>query len=59
MWGNDFAHAASDWPNSQRALAEMFVGVPEEEQYQMLVGNVASFFGIEVERPAKVGATAG
>ncbi len=56
MWGNDFAHAASDWPNSQRALAEMFVGVPEEEQYQMLVGNVASFFAIEVERPAKVGA---
>ncbi len=52
IWGNDFAHAASDWPNSQRALAEMFRDVPEEEQYAMLVGNVARFFGIEVERPA-------
>jgi predicted TIM-barrel fold metal-dependent hydrolase len=58
IWGNDFAHAASDWPNSQRALAEMFVGVPEDEQYAMLVGNTARFFGIEVERPAKVGAAA-
>jgi uncharacterized protein len=58
VWGNDFAHAASDWPNSQRALGGMMAGVPADERYQMLVGNIASFLNIEVERPTPARAAA-
>ena len=29
IWGTDFAHAASDFPNSQKCLTEDFAGVPE------------------------------
>jgi predicted TIM-barrel fold metal-dependent hydrolase len=44
MWGSDFAHAASDFPNSQTCLAEDFNGVPENEIRAMLVDNCVRFF---------------
>jgi predicted TIM-barrel fold metal-dependent hydrolase len=44
MWGTDFAHAASDFPNSQKCLAEDFEGVPENEKRAMLVDNCVRFF---------------
>jgi len=47
LWGSDFAHAASDWPNSRRVIDETFVGVPEDERYRMLAGNVIDFFHLD------------
>ncbi|HZT05635.1 MAG TPA: amidohydrolase family protein [Chloroflexota bacterium] len=44
MWGSDFAHAASDWPNSRKLIERDFVGVPDDERYQMLAGNAIEFF---------------
>jgi predicted TIM-barrel fold metal-dependent hydrolase len=44
MWGSDFAHAASDFPNSQKCLAEDFAGVPEKEKRAMLVDNCVKYF---------------
>ena len=38
MWGTDFAHAASEYPNSQKHLEEDFAGVPENERRAMLGG---------------------
>lgn len=44
IWGSDFAHAASDWPNSRKTIADSFAGVPDAECYAMLAGNVIRFF---------------
>ncbi len=44
MWGGDFPHVESEWPNSQKVLAERFAGVPEEEQHKMVVGYAIEFF---------------
>lgn len=46
-WGSDFAHAASDWPNSQKIIKEDFEGVPEDERYAILAGNMVRFYGLE------------
>jgi predicted TIM-barrel fold metal-dependent hydrolase len=44
LWGTDFAHAASEWPNSVKVMEQDFAGVPEDEKHAMLVGNAAKFF---------------
>ena len=47
LWGGDFPHVESDWPNSRAVLAESFIGVPEEEQYKMVAGNAIEFFHLD------------
>ena len=47
MWGSDFSHAASNFPFSRQLLDKQFAGVPEEERYQMTVGNAVKFFHLE------------
>ncbi len=44
LWGADFPHVESEWPNSRKVLAERFANVPEEEQHKMVVGNAIEFF---------------
>ena len=48
MWGNDYPHDEGTFPHSQEAIERTFVGVLEEEKYQMLVGNAARFYGLPV-----------
>jgi predicted TIM-barrel fold metal-dependent hydrolase len=47
IWGGDFPHVESDWPNSGAALARQFEGVPEEEQAMMVAGNAARFLRLQ------------
>jgi predicted TIM-barrel fold metal-dependent hydrolase len=47
IWGSDFPHVVTDWPNSQRALDEQMFGVPAEERARMESGNLLAFLGIE------------
>ncbi len=47
MWGNDFPHSAGDWPHSRQVIKEMFKGIPEDEQYKLLVSNAVEFFHLE------------
>lgn len=47
MWGSDFAHAASDWPNSLASIEKSFAGVPERERRLMLAGNAVRFFHLD------------
>jgi hypothetical protein len=47
MWGGDFPHVESDWPNSRALLAERFIGVPEEEQHKMVARNAVEFFHLD------------
>jgi uncharacterized protein len=44
IWGTDFAHAASEWPNSTKVMEQDFAGVPENEKRAMLVDNVVKYF---------------
>ena len=48
MWGNDYPHHDSIWPNSQRILDDIFQGVPEADRYAMTVGNVTELYGLNV-----------
>jgi predicted TIM-barrel fold metal-dependent hydrolase len=47
MWSNDFAHAAGDWPNSLKTIADMFASVPDEERHTMLAGNAVRYFHLD------------
>ena len=47
-WGADYPHTEGTFPKSQRQIAQDFVGVPEDEVYQMVIGNAATLFGLEV-----------
>lgn len=44
MWGSDFAHAASEYPNSRKHLEEDFGNVPDNERRAMLVDNCVRYF---------------
>ncbi len=44
IWGSDFPHQESDWPDSKDILERNFAGIPEEEAYKMSAGNVIDFF---------------
>ena len=43
IWGSDFPHQESDWPNSQTILAANFAEVPKSEAALMSSGNIARF----------------
>ncbi len=44
IWCSDFPHQESDWPDSQPLLDRIFEGVPAEDRYKMVAGNVIEFF---------------
>jgi predicted TIM-barrel fold metal-dependent hydrolase len=44
MWGSDFPHQESDWPDSLGVIERNFAGVPENEKYRMVCGNAIEFF---------------
>ena len=44
IWGNDFAHAQGDWPESLELIDEMMEGVPADERHRMVAGNAVGFF---------------
>ena len=48
MWGNDYPHHEGSFPYSQEWIDKMFAGVPEDEVDQIVRGNAARIFGLEV-----------
>jgi predicted TIM-barrel fold metal-dependent hydrolase len=48
MWGNDFPHHDSVWPNSQKVLDEMYSGVPDDVRRATTVTNASKLYGIRV-----------
>jgi uncharacterized protein len=44
MWGSDFPHQESDWPESLRIIDKNFTGVPDAEKHKMVCGNAMEFF---------------
>ena len=47
LWGSDFPHAASDWPNSHRVIEGNLAGVPDDERRLIVAGNAARFFHLD------------
>jgi predicted TIM-barrel fold metal-dependent hydrolase len=59
VWGSDFPHQESEYPNSLKVIEENFRNVPADEAYKMTCGNVIDFFHLEdlVANPRREGAT--
>ncbi len=47
MWGNDFPHAESTWPQSRQFLDRIFTGASEEDRHKITAGNAAKLFGFD------------
>jgi predicted TIM-barrel fold metal-dependent hydrolase len=47
MWGSDFPHQESDWPESLKIIDKNFAGVPEDEKHRMVCGNAVEFFHLQ------------
>jgi predicted TIM-barrel fold metal-dependent hydrolase len=45
LWGSDFPHAESTWPQSKQFLDRIFAGVPEEDRRKITSENAAKLFG--------------
>jgi predicted TIM-barrel fold metal-dependent hydrolase len=47
IWGGDFPHVESEWPNSGKLLDTQLQGVPEDEKRKMVAGNAIAFLGLD------------
>jgi predicted TIM-barrel fold metal-dependent hydrolase len=50
MWGSDYPHSESTFPQSRKILAEILAGVPEDEQAKIVGTNTARVYGFDVAR---------
>ena len=47
LWGNDYPHHDSIWPNSRRILDDVLHGVPDDEREKMVWGNALDLYGLD------------
>jgi predicted TIM-barrel fold metal-dependent hydrolase len=52
MWGSDYPHSESTFPQSRKILAEILASVPEAEQAKIVGGNTARVYGFDVAKIA-------
>jgi predicted TIM-barrel fold metal-dependent hydrolase len=50
MWGSDYPHSESTFPQSRKILAEILAGVPEDEQVKIVGANTARLYGFDLAR---------
>jgi predicted TIM-barrel fold metal-dependent hydrolase len=50
MWGSDYPHSESTFPQSRKILAEILAGVPDDEQAKIACGNTARVYNFDVAR---------
>jgi predicted TIM-barrel fold metal-dependent hydrolase len=50
MWGSDYPHSESTFPQSRKILAEILSGVPEDEQAKIVGGNTARVYHFDAAR---------
>jgi predicted TIM-barrel fold metal-dependent hydrolase len=46
VWGSDFPHVVTRWPNSQESLDQHMAGVPYEERRKIESDNILEFLGL-------------
>ena len=49
LWGNDYPHPESTYPNSNKVLDEVLRGVPEDVALQIVGGNAERLFGFSAD----------
>jgi len=52
MWGSDYPHSESTFPQSRKILAEILDGVPADEQAKIVGSNTARVYRFDVARVA-------
>ncbi len=50
LWGNDYPHHDSIWPNSMNILADVLKDVPEDEKEKMVWSNVVDLYNIDTSK---------
>jgi hypothetical protein len=50
MWGSDYPHSESTFPQSHKILAEILAGVPDDEQAKIAGGNTARVYSFDTAR---------
>jgi predicted TIM-barrel fold metal-dependent hydrolase len=53
MWGSDYPHSESTFPQSRKILAEILAGVPADEQAKIVGANTARVYGFDVAKVAQ------
>jgi len=48
MWGSDYPHSESTFPQSRKILAEILAGVPDDEQAKIAAGNTARVYNFDM-----------
>ena len=46
MWSTDYPHHGCDWPYSRKVAAEMLDGVPADERYRIVAGNMVDLYDL-------------
>jgi predicted TIM-barrel fold metal-dependent hydrolase len=49
MWGSDFPHSDSTWPDSREVIEKNLAGVPDRVARKLVHDNVAKLYGIELD----------
>ena len=49
LWSTNFPQSTSTWPESRRAIARCFDGIPENEKRQVLVDNAAKLYKVPLD----------
>ncbi|HEX5500599.1 MAG TPA: amidohydrolase family protein, partial [Thermomicrobiales bacterium] len=52
MWGSDYPHSESTFPQSRKILSEILAGVPDDEQARIAAGNTARVYHFDIARLA-------
>jgi predicted TIM-barrel fold metal-dependent hydrolase len=50
MWGSDYPHSESTFPQSRKILSEILAGVPDDEQAKIAGINTARVYGFDLAR---------
>jgi predicted TIM-barrel fold metal-dependent hydrolase len=48
LWGGDFPHEPSHWPNSMEYMEKQLDGVPEDEKRKLMCDNTINFFHLDM-----------
>jgi predicted TIM-barrel fold metal-dependent hydrolase len=48
MWGNDYPHGSSTWPNSRKVIDRVMASAPSAERQKMLTDTCARIYGLKV-----------
>ena len=51
MWGSDYPHSESTFPQSRKILAAILEGVPDDEQAKIAAGDTARVYDFDATRP--------